>query len=179
MGHFKRLETFVTVATYGNLSAVAAAEGVTPTVIGRRTDALEERLGVKLLVRTTRRIALTSEGPAFLKNYQRILNDPHNAGAGASAGDVKASGRLRATVPVGFDRCYVVPMVPDFVGTHPGVSMTLDLGDHVVDLVNEGFDCMIRLGDLPDSSPIPIHLWESRRVMVAAPSYLECRDVPT
>lgn len=92
MDHFKQLETFVAVATRGSLSAAAAAEGVAPAIIGRRIDALEERLGVKLLVRTTRRITLTFEGSAFLEDCKRILNDLHNAEASVSAGGVKASG---------------------------------------------------------------------------------------
>ena len=178
MDHFKQLETFVAVATRGSLSAAAAAEGVAPAIIGRRIDALEERLGVKLLVRTTRRITLTFEGSAFLEDCQRILNDLHNAEASVSAGGVKASGHLRVTAPAGFGRRHVAPMVPDFIETHPDVSMTLDLGDRVVDLVNEGFDCAIRLGDLPDSSLVSIRLWENRRVVVAAPSYLAAHGTP-
>ncbi|MHA6822047.1 LysR family transcriptional regulator [Ralstonia pseudosolanacearum] len=178
MAHFKQLETFVAVATRGSLSAAAAAEGVAPAIIGRRIDALEERLGVKLLVRTTRRITLTFEGSAFLEDCQRILNDLHNAEASVSAGGVKASGHLRVTAPAGFGRRHVAPMVPDFLAAHPDVSITLDLGDRIVDLVNEGFDCAIRLGDLPDSSLVSIRLWENRRVVVAAPAYLERRGRP-
>ncbi|HRO59632.1 MAG TPA: LysR family transcriptional regulator, partial [Burkholderiaceae bacterium] len=97
MARFKQLETFVSVATRGSLSAAAQAEGVAPAVIGRRIDALEERLGVKLLVRTTRRITLTFEGSAFLEDCQRILHELHNAEASVSLGGIKASGHLRVT----------------------------------------------------------------------------------
>lgn len=172
MDHFKQLETFVSVASRGSLSAAAAAEGVAPAIIGRRIDALEERLGVKLLVRTTRKITLTFEGSAFLEDCQRILNDLHNAEASVSAGGVKASGHLRVTAPAGFGRKHVAPVVPLFIESHPDVTLTLDLSDRVVDLVNEGFDCAIRLGDLPDSSLVSIRLAENRRVVVAAPGYL-------
>ncbi|WP_369797768.1 LysR substrate-binding domain-containing protein [Cupriavidus sp. UYPR2.512] len=170
--HFKQLETFVSVASRGSLSAAAAAEGVAPAIIGRRIDALEERLGVKLLVRTTRKISLTFEGSAFLEDCQRILNDLHNAEASVSAGGVKASGHLRVTAPAGYGRKHVAPLVPLFIESHPDVSITLDLSDRVVDLVNEGFDCAIRLGDLPDSSLVSIRLAETRRVVVASPEYL-------
>lgn len=170
MAQFKQLETFVSVASRGSLSAAAAAEGVAPAIIGRRIDALEERLGVKLLVRTTRKITLTFEGSAFLEDCQRILNDLHNAEASVSAGGVKASGHLRITAPAGFGRKHVAPLVPLFIESHPDVTLTLDLSDRVVDLVNEGFDCAIRLGDLPDSSLVSIRLAENRRVVVASPN---------
>ena len=178
MDHFKQLATFVSVASRGSLSAAATAEGVAPAIIGRRIDALEERLGVKLLVRTTRKITLTFEGSAFLEDCQRILNDLQNAEASVSAGGVKASGHLRVTAPAGFGRKHVAPVVPLFIESHPDVTITLDLSDRVVDLVNEGFDCAIRLGDLPDSSLVSIRLAENRRVVVAAPSYLARRGTP-
>ena len=179
MAQFKQLETFVSVASRGSLSAAAAAEGVAPAIIGRRIDALEERLGVKLLVRTTRKITLTFEGSAFLEDCQRILNDLHNAEASVSAGGVKASGHLRITAPAGFGRKHVAPLVPLFIESHPDVTLTLDLSDRVVDLVNEGFDCAIRLGDLPDSSLVSIRLAENRRVVVASPEYLARAGTPT
>src|SRR5690349_8366897 len=99
MDRFKQIETFVAVATRGSLTAAASVEGVAPAVIGRRLDALEARLGVKLLVRTTRRVSLTVEGSAFLEDCQRILNDVHNAEASVSLGGVKASGHLRVSAP--------------------------------------------------------------------------------
>ena len=112
MDRLKQIESFVAVATKGSLTAAAHAEGVAPAVIGRRIDALEERLGVKLLVRTTRRITLTHEGSAFLEDCQRLLADLANAEASVSAGGVKASGHLRITAPAGFGRRHVAPLVP-------------------------------------------------------------------
>ncbi|VVE27526.1 LysR family transcriptional regulator [Pandoraea morbifera] len=172
MDRFKQIETFVAVAAKGSLSAAAALEGVAPAVIGRRIDALESRLGVKLLVRTTRRVTLTFEGSAFLEDCQRILNEMHNAEAAVSAGGVKASGHLRLSAPAGFGRRHVAPLLPVFIEAHPDVSVTLDLSDRLVDLVNEGFDCAIRLGELPDSSLVSLRLGENRRVCVASPGYL-------
>ncbi|AJP57381.1 LysR family transcriptional regulator [Pandoraea vervacti] len=172
MDRFKQIETFVAVAAKGSLSAAATLEGVAPAVIGRRIDALEYRLGVKLLVRTTRRVTLTFEGSAFLEECQRILNDMHNAEAAVSAGGVKASGHLRLSAPAGFGRRHVAPLLPVFIEAHPDVSATLDLSDRLVDLVNEGFDCAVRLGELPDSSLVSVRLGDNRRVCVAAPAYL-------
>jgi DNA-binding transcriptional LysR family regulator len=178
MDRFKQIETFAAVAAKGSLSAAAQAEGVAPAIIGRRIDALEERLGVKLLVRTTRRITLTFEGSAFLEDCQRIINDMQNAEASVSAGGVKASGHLRVSAPAGFGRRHVAPLVPAFTRAHPDVSISLDLSDRLVDLVNEGFDCAVRLGELPDSSLVSLKLGENRRVCVASPDYLARRGAP-
>jgi DNA-binding transcriptional LysR family regulator len=178
MDRLKQIESFASVATKGSLTAAAQAEGVAPAVIGRRIDALEERLGVKLLVRTTRRITLTHEGGAFLEDCQRLLTDIANAEASVSAGGVKASGHLRLTAPAGFGRRHVAPLVPRFVEQHAEVSVSLNLSDRVVDIVNEGFDCAVRVGDLPDSSLVSLRLADNRRLCVAAPSYLERAGTP-
>jgi DNA-binding transcriptional LysR family regulator len=178
MDKLKQLETFVAVATKGSLTATARAEGVAPAVIGRRIDALEERLGVKLLVRTTRRITLTHEGSAFLEDCQRLLTDLASAEASVSAGGVKASGHLRVTAPAGFGRRHVAPLVPRFIAQHPDVSVSLNLSDRVVDIANEGFDCAVRVGDLPDSSLISVRLADNRRQCVATPGYLQRAGVP-
>src|SRR3954467_1006981 len=137
MDKLKQLESFVSVATRGSLTAAATAEGVAPAIMGRRLDALEERLGVKLLVRTTRRITLTHEGSAFLEDCQRVLSELANAEASVSAGGVKASGHLRITAPAGFGRRHVAPLVPGFLSQHPDVSLSLNLSDRIVDIVNE------------------------------------------
>ena len=110
MDRLKQLESFVSVATRGSLTAVAKAEGVAPAILGRRLDALEGRLGVKLMVRTTRRLSLTHEGSAFLEDCQRLLADFANAEASVSAGGIKASGHLRITAPAGFGRRHVAPL---------------------------------------------------------------------
>ncbi len=178
MDRLKQIESFAAVAAKGSLTAAALAEGVAPAVVGRRIDALEERLGVKLLLRTTRRITLTHEGSAFLEDCQRILADIGNAEASVSAGGVKASGFLRVTAPAGFGRRHVAPLVPGFLARHPDVKLSLMLSDRVLDIVNEGFDCAVRVGDMPDSSLVSVRLADNRRLCVAAPSYLKRAGVP-
>jgi DNA-binding transcriptional LysR family regulator len=178
MDRLKQIESFVAVSTKGSLTAAALAEGVAPAVIGRRIDALEERLGVKLLVRTTRRISLTHEGSAFLEDCQRLLADLGNAEASVTAGGVKASGHLRVTAPAGFGRRHVAPLVPGFLAQHAEVSLSLNLSDRVVDIVNEGFDCAVRVGDLPDSSLVSVRLADNRRLCVATPAYLARAGTP-
>lgn len=174
----KQLESFVSVATKGGLTAAARAEGVAPAIMGRRLTALEERLGVKLLVRTTRRITLTHEGSAFLEDCQRILSDLANAEASVSAGGVKASGHLRITAPAGFGRRHVAPLVPRFHELHADVTVSLNLSDRVVDVAGEGFDCAVRVGDFPDSSLVSVRLADNRRLCVATPAYLKRHGTP-
>lgn len=178
MDRLKQIESFVAVAAKGSLTAAAQAEGVAPAVVGRRIDALEARLGVKLLLRTTRRITLTHEGSAFLEDCQRLLADLANAEASVSAGGVKASGHLRITAPAGFGRRHVAPLVPRFLDLHPDVSVSLNLSDRVVDIVNEGFDCAVRVGDLADSALVSVRLADNRRLCVATPGYLERAGTP-
>ena len=178
MDKLKVFETFVSVATRGSLTAAAKAEGVAPAIMGRRLDQLEEHLGVKLLVRTTRRISLTNEGSAFLEDCQRLLSDVANAEASVSAGGVKASGHLRITAPAGFGRRHVAPLVPRFRELHPEVSISLNLSDRVVDLAGEGFDCAVRVGDLPDSTLVSLRLADNRRLCVATPRYLRQHGTP-
>ncbi len=178
MDKLKAFETFVAVATKGSLTAAARAEGVAPAIIGRRLDALEEHLGVKLLMRTTRRITLTHEGSAFLEDCQRLLSDVANAEASVSAGGVKASGHLRITAPAGFGRRHVAPLVPRFRELHPDVTISLNLSDRVVDLAAEGFDCAVRVGDLPDSSLVSVRMADNRRLCVATPQYLARHGTP-
>ena len=178
MDRFKQIETFVSVATRGSLTAAAQAEGVAPAIIGRRIDALEERLGVKLLVRTTRKLTLSFEGNAFLEDCQRILNDMHNAEASVSLGGVKASGHVRVTAPAGFGRRHVAPLMPAFLDANRDVSISLDLSDRLADIVNEGIDVAIRIGQLDDSSLVGVRLADNQRVVVASPAYLAARGTP-
>jgi DNA-binding transcriptional LysR family regulator len=178
MDKLKQLESFVSVATRGSLTAAANAEGVAPAIMGRRLDGLEERLGVKLLIRTTRRITLTHEGSAFLEDCQRILADVANAEASVGAGGVKAAGHLRITAPAGFGRRHVAPLVPKFRELHPDVTISLNLSDRVVDIAGEGFDCAVRVGDMPDSSLVSVRMADNRRLCVATPAYLARHGTP-
>jgi DNA-binding transcriptional LysR family regulator len=178
MDKFKQIEAFVAVATRGGLTAAAAHLSTAPIMVGRRLDALEERLGVKLLLRTTRRVSLTNEGAAYLEDCQRLLIDLNNAEASVSAGGIKASGHLRITAPAGFGRKHVAPLVAEFHLAHPDVTVSLNLSDRVVDMVGEGFDCGVRVGDLPDSSLIAVRLADNRRLCVATPAYLARHGTP-
>lgn len=178
MDKLKQLESFVSVATRGSLTAAAIAEGVAPAIMGRRLDGLEERLGVKLLLRTTRRITLTHEGSAFLEDCQRLLADLANAEASVSAGGIKASGHLRITAPAGFGRRHVAPLVPQFRALHPDVTISLNLSDRVVDIAGEGYDCAVRVGDMPDSSLVSVRMADNRRLCVATPAYLARHGTP-
>ncbi|WP_372826718.1 LysR family transcriptional regulator [Polaromonas sp.] len=178
MDKLKQLESFVSVATRGSLTAAAKAEGVAPAIMGRRLDALEERLGVKLMVRTTRRMSLTHEGSAFLEDCQRLLVDFANAEASVSAGGVKASGHLRITAPAGFGRRHVALLVPKFRELHADVTISLNLSDRVVDVAAEGFDCAVRVGEMPDSSLVSVRMADNRRLCVASPAYLKRCGTP-
>ena len=178
MDAFKQINAFVNVATRGSLSAAARLEGVTPAIIGRRLDALEERLGVRLMVRTTRKLTLTQEGQAFLEDCQRILNDLANAEAAVSLGGIKASGHLKISAPAGFGRRHVAPLVEDYMSANPEMTVTLNLTDRLVDLVNESIDCAVRIGELADSSLVSVRLGEMRRMVVASPAYLVAHGVP-
>lgn len=178
MDVFKQIEAFVQVATRGGLSAAADGLGVTPAMVGRRLDALEARLGVKLMQRTTRKLSLTFEGQAFLEDCQRILHELANAEASVSLGGVKASGHIRITAPAGFGRRHVAPLLRSFLATHAEVTVNLDLADRLVDLVNESIDCAIRVGELSDSNLVSIRLAENRRLVVASPDYLAQHGEP-
>jgi len=178
MDTFKQISAFVNVASRGSLSAAARLEDVTPAIIGRRLDALESRLGVKLMIRTTRKLTLTFEGQAFLEDCQRVLDDLANAEAAVSLGGVKASGQLRISAPAGFGRRHVAPLVQDFMDANTEVKVNLDLSDRLVDLVNENIDCAVRIGELTDSSLISVRLGEMRRMVVASPAYLVAHGVP-
>ena len=111
MDQITQIEAFVNSATRGSLSAAARLEGVTPAIIGRRLDALEARLGVKLLLRTTRKLSLTFEGQSFLEDCQRILTDLANAETAVSVGSIRASGHLKISAPAGFGRRHVATLV--------------------------------------------------------------------
>lgn len=179
MDRFKQIETFVAAVMRGSLSAAARAEGVAPAIIGRRIDALEARLGVKLLQRTTRRISLTVEGSAFFEECQRILHAMEGAENAVSAGGGTPSGPLRITAPAGFGRRHIAPLLPKLIDTYPDITITLDLNDRLVDLINENFDCAIRIGELADSSLVSVRLADNRRMVVASPAYLEKHGRPS
>jgi DNA-binding transcriptional LysR family regulator len=173
MGQFRQISTFVDVVSKGSLSAAARAEGIAPAMIGRRLDALEARLGVKLLQRTTRKLALTNEGAAFLEDCQRILAELEEAESAVAERSARASGHLMISAPAGFGRQHVAPLLPSFLAEHREVEATLNLNDRVVDLIGEGVDVAIRIASLSDSNLVSVKLADNERVLVAAPAYLK------
>ena len=173
MNKFRQLESFVLVATLGSLSAAARAEGVAPAMMGRRIDALEARLGIKLLMRSTRKLSLTAEGLLLLDEAQRILRDLDETEARVAQGSARPSGPLRISAPAGFGRRHVAPLLPDFLRAYPDITVELDLSDRLVDLLEERYDCAIRIGDLDDSQIIGVRIADNRRIIVASPAYLE------
>lgn len=178
MDRFTQLETFVAVATLGSLSAVARAARLAPAIIGRRIDALEMRLGVKLMVRTTRRITLTLEGNAFLEEAQGILRDLEDAESMVSQGSATPTGHLRLTAPAGFGRRHVAPLLPELLNLHPRLSASMELTDSITDLVGGRYDCAVRIGDMPDSSLVSARLADNRRLVVASPAYIRQHGTP-
>ena len=178
MGQFRQISTFVDVVARGSLSAAARAEGIAPAMIGRRLDALEARLGVKLLQRTTRKLVLTDEGAAFLEDCQRILSELEDAESAVAARSAKASGHLLVSAPAGFGRQHVAPLLPSFLAEHREVSVNLNLNDRVVDVIGEGVDVAIRIASLSDSSLVGVKLADNQRVLVASPAYLKRHGTP-
>jgi DNA-binding transcriptional LysR family regulator len=178
MGQFRQISTFVEVVARGSLSAAARAEGIAPAMIGRRLDALEARLGVKLLQRTTRKLVLTNEGAAFLEDCQRILSELEDAESAVTERSAKASGHLLVSAPAGFGRQHVAPLLPSFLAEHREVTVNLNLNDRVVDVVGEGVDVAIRIASLSDSSLVGVKLADNQRVLVASPAYLKRHGTP-
>jgi DNA-binding transcriptional LysR family regulator len=176
--HFRQISTFVEVIARGSLSAAARAEGIAPAMIGRRLDALEARLGVKLLQRTTRKLALTDVGAAFLEDCQRILAELEEAEAAVSERSARATGHLVVSAPAGFGRQHVAPLVPSFLAEHREVSVNLNLSDRVVDVIGEGVDIAIRIASLTDSNLVGVKLADNHRVVVATPGYLKRHGAP-
>ncbi len=179
MGQFRQISTFVEVVARGSLSAAARAEGIAPAMIGRRLDALEARLGVKLLQRTTRKLVLTNEGAAFLEDCQRILAELEEAESAVAERSAKASGHLLVSAPAGFGRQHVAPLLPSFLAEHREVTVNLNLNDRLVDVVGEGVDVAIRIASLSDSTLVGMKLADNQRVLVASPTYLKRHGTPS
>ncbi|MGZ5202969.1 MAG: LysR family transcriptional regulator [Telluria sp.] len=178
MDKFRQISTFVEVVARGSLSAAARAEGIAPAMIGRRLDALESRLGVKLLQRTTRRLALTDEGVAFLEDCQRILAELDDAESAVSERSLRATGHLLVSAPAGFGRQHVAPLVPSFLSEHRDLTVNLNLTDRIVDLIGEGVDVAIRIASPADSNLVSVKLADNHRVVVGAPAYLKRHGTP-
>lgn len=178
MDRFSQLEAFVSSATLGSFSAAARAEGVTPALIARRVDGLEARLGVRLFVRSTRRLALTNEGQSLLEEAQTILKAYEDAENRIGQGSAKPVGLLRISAPAGFGRRHVAPLLPALCEQHPDLEISLDLSDDFVDLASDRYDCAIRIGELSDSNLVGVRLADNRRVVVGSPEYIKVHGNP-
>jgi DNA-binding transcriptional LysR family regulator len=166
------LRVLVHAASAGSLSAAARQLGLTPTIASRRLAALEHRLGIRLMHRTTRAVALTPEGEAFLPYAERILEAEDGARAELAPGERGASGLLRVTAPAAFGRKVVAPLIPELLAENPNLRIDLELTDTVVDIAGAGMDLAIRIGRLRDSTLIARRLAPNARVLCAAPAYL-------
>jgi DNA-binding transcriptional LysR family regulator len=172
MDKLRAMDTFVRIVEGGSLTAAADALGTSLPSVVRQLAALESALDVRLLNRTTRRLALTDEGREYYERAKRLLADVEDAEAALSARRVEPRGRLRVTASVLFGRLHVAPAVNAFVAKHPAVRVELVLLDRSVDLIEEGLDVGIRIGALPDSSLVAVPVGATRRVVCASPAYL-------
>jgi DNA-binding transcriptional LysR family regulator len=146
--------------------------------VTRAVAALEERLGARLLHRTTRVVRLTEAGTRFLADCKRILGEIDEAEAAAAGSHAEPRGQLVVTAPLMFGRLHVAPVVLDFMERHPQVAVRLLLLDRVTDLVEEGIDAAVRIGKLPDSSLTAIRVGSMRRIVCASPRYLRLHGTP-
>ncbi len=169
---------FVRIAELGSLSAAATELDQSLPVISRRLARLEERLGVRLVNRTTRQLSLTDEGAAFHMRCARILSDIEEAEAEVSKGREVAVGLLRITSTFAFARRKLAPLLHEFEAQHPGLRVHLDASDRIVNLIDEGFDVAIRFGAMSDSSLIARAVAPNAYVMCASPAYLDRRGRP-
>ena len=169
---------FVAVCETHSLTAAARRMGVSASVMSRQIAALEARLGARLLYRTTRSISLTDAGDRYLERARRILADLDEAELAAQSERTEPRGRLSVTAPLIFGRLHVAPVLARLVERHQDVTVELNLSDRFVNLVEEGHDLAIRIGHLPDSQLIARRFGETRRAVVASPSYLAKAGTP-
>lgn len=172
------MAAFVAVVDRDGFAAAARHLGLTPPAVTRAVASLERRLGVRLLDRTTRSLSLTDAGRRYLDGARRVLADLAEAEAHAQTGRLRPAGRLSVTAPQMFGRLHVAPLMSAYLTRFPEVTGHLTLSDRWVNLVEEGIDLAIRIGSLPDSGLVVRRIGETRRVLVAAPDYLERRGTP-
>jgi DNA-binding transcriptional LysR family regulator len=170
------MEVFVRVVQEGGFSAAARTLDLTPSAVSKLIARLEDRLGVRLLARTTRALSLTEEGEAYHRSALRLLEELNEAEQVLSRG--KMRGRLRVNVSVPFGTHMVVPALKSFQGKYPEVTIDLSLTDDVINLLEQKTDVAIRVGNLPDSALVARKLGQSRRIACASPAYLEKHGIP-
>ncbi len=172
------MQVFARVAALGSLSAAARALGMSQTMAAKHVAALETRLGVKLLHRTTRRLTLTEAGREYLDSAERILAEIDDTEASIAAGAAEVRGTLRLNAPLSFGIREIAPILPELALIYPALSVDLGLNDRQVDLVEEGWDLVVRIGDLRRSALTVRRLAACHTVVCAAPAYLDRHGTP-
>ena len=178
MDKLRAMQVFVRIVEAGSLTGAAAVLGMSGPAVVRSLAALERAIGVRLLQRTTRRSSLSDEGREYYERCKRVLAAVDEADTSMSARRSEPHGRLRITAPATYGRMHVAPIVNAFIAKYPAVEVDLLLLDRVVDLIEEGLDAAVRIGELPDSTLVARALGETRRVVCAAPAYLRRAGVP-
>lgn len=178
MDRFHAIQVFVKIAERGGFAAAARDLAISPPAATRAVAILEDRLGTRLFVRTTRSVRLTESGERFLQDGRRILLELEEAEEAAVGSHAAPRGELHITAPVLFGRMFVAPILGDFLETFPLVNARTLFVDRVVNLMDEGLNVAIRIGDLPDSSLIAVRAGTVRRVMFASPEYLGTHGLP-
>lgn len=178
MNNLGDLEIFVRVVATGSMSAAGRLLGLSPAVVSKRIKRLEERLGTRLLQRTTRQISLTEAGQGFYDRVLGVLAGVEEAENFASGRSGQVRGTLRISAPTSFGRVHVAPHLKSFMDAHPDITLNLILSDTFVDIVGEGFDLAIRIGELIDSSLVARKLAPVRRILCASSRYIEQHGMP-
>lgn len=173
------LAALLAVARVGSFVAAGSALRRHPTIVSKRIAALERRLGVRLLERTTRNVRLTEAGARLVERVQNAADTIFEAEQEAAAGAAELRGQLRLAFPAAMGRQWLAPLIPDFARRYPGLDIEVDYAERHVDLVGEGFDAALRLGTLGDSRLVARTLGSHRIVLGAAPAYLERHGLPT
>jgi len=172
------LKLFARVAYTNNISMAGHELGLSPAVASSYINKLEEKLGVRLVHRTTRKVSLTEEGIAFLPHAEDVLSSVEAARASVGAGSTSPFGTLRITAPASFGRGHIVPGLKGFLARYPELTIDLRLTDTIVDMVEGGFDIAIRNSELKDSTLIARKLATDRRILCASPDYLAEHGTP-
>ncbi|MBD8908410.1 LysR family transcriptional regulator [Methylorubrum zatmanii] len=178
MDRWQAMRVFVKVAESGGFASAARHLAMSPPAVTRTVAALEERIGARLFVRTTRSVKLTEAGGRYLDDCRRLLSDLEEAEAAAAGSTATPTGTLTLTAPVQFGRLYVLPVVTDYLARHAAVSVRALFLDRVVNMIEEGIDVGVRIGHLADSGLSALRVGSVRRVVCAAPDYLERHGVP-
>lgn len=178
MSQLEDMQLFVSVMERGSFTAAAEALGLSKQFVSRRVAALEARLGVRLLNRSTRKLNATALGHSYFERARRILQDVAEADMLVSEQGASPRGALRLAVPMSFGTLHLSTLLPEFMRRYPDVSIELDLSDRTVDLLGEGYDMAIRIGALADSSLIARQLAPMEMVTCASPAYLAQHPAP-